>query len=48
MSKSDMPRLDENSPTDMRNSACQKLDDFKQVDYWAIFVFDGNGSVKIY
>lgn len=33
MSKSDMARLDENSPTDMRNSACQKSVDFKLVDY---------------
>ena len=42
MSKSDMARLDENSPLNMRKTLCQKSGDFKMVDYGAIFVFDGS------
>ena len=41
MSKSDMASLDENSTLNMRNSLCQKSGSFKQVNYGAIFVFDG-------
>ena len=41
MSKSDMASLDENSLLIIRNSLCQKLGSFKQVDYRAIFVFNG-------
>ena len=41
MSKSDVASLDENSLLNIPNSLCQKLGSFKQVDYGAIFVFDG-------
>lgn len=41
-----MARLDENSPSNMRKSACQKSGDFKQVEHGAIFVFDGKWAVK--